>query len=304
MRFPNLFSPGNIGECHLKNRIIMPLFPTKYATDNRVNPKMLEFYRARAQGGVALIVLECPCLDYPRAYKGPNQLRFDLEEYAEGITELIDAIHKEGAKAFMHLNYPRERTFREAVPGAKKKGDVWIVSLANSMSLDEADEILSIMAGGARRAKEIGYDGVEIQASYGDLIAQLLSPLLNRRSDELGGAVENRARFLTRLIKRIKTSAGQDFPIMVKLVCNEFVPGGLGVDQAKIIAALVEDAGADAIIANAGNKTTKYITIPPNESPPGPLLDLASEIKSAVNIPVVAIGKIIIHVQPVTFHAV
>jgi NADPH-dependent 2,4-dienoyl-CoA reductase/sulfur reductase-like enzyme len=79
---------------------------------------------------------------------------------------------------------------------------------------------------------------------------------------------------------------------MVKLVCNEFVPGGLGVDEAKIIAALVEDAGADAIIANAGNKTTKYITIPPNESPPGPLLDLAAEIKSAVTIPVVAIAKI------------
>ena len=147
-------------------------------------------------------------------------------------------------------------------------------------------------AEGAAKARTIGYDGVEIQASYGDLIAQLLSPLLNRRSDELGGAVENRARFLTRLIKRIKTAAGQDFPIMVKLVCNEFVPGGLGVHEAKIIAALVEDAGADAIIANAGNKTTKYITIPPNESSPGPLLDLAAEIKSAVNIPVVAIAKI------------
>ena len=292
MRFPNLFSPGNIGHCHLKNRIIMPLFPTKYATDSRVNPKMLEFYRTRAKGGVALIVLDCPCLDYPRAYKGPQELRFDAQEYADGIIQLLDAIHAEGAKAFMHLNYPRERKVDKAVEGAKKKKDAWVVSLANAMSIQEADEILAIMAEGAAKARTIGYDGVEIQASYGDLIAQLLSPLLNRRSDELGGAVENRAGFLTRLIKRIKTAAGQDFPIMVKLVCNEFVPGGLGVHEAKIIAALVEDAGADAIIANAGNKTTKYITIPPNESSPGPLLDLAAEIKSAVNIPVVAIAKI------------
>ncbi len=292
MRFPNLFSPGNIGHCYLKNRIIMPLFPTKYATDSRVNPKMLEFYRTRAKGGVALIVLDCPCLDYPRAYKGPQELRFDAQEYADGIIQLLDAIHTEGARAFMHLNYPRERKVDKAVEGAKKKKDAWVVSLANAMSIQEADEILAIMAEGAAKARTIGYDGVEIQASYGDLIAQLLSPLLNRRSDELGGAVENRARFLTRLIKRIKTAAGQDFPIMVKLVCNEFVPGGLGVHEAKIIAALVEDAGADAIIANAGNKTTKYITIPPNESSPGPLLDLAAEIKSAVNIPVVAIAKI------------
>jgi 2,4-dienoyl-CoA reductase-like NADH-dependent reductase (Old Yellow Enzyme family)/thioredoxin reductase len=292
MRFPNLFSPGNIGQCHLKNRIIMPLFPTKYATDSRVNSKMLEFYRVRAKGGVALIVLDCPCLDYPRAYKGPQELRFDTQEYAAGLIQLLDVIHAEGTRAFMHLNYPRERKVEKAIEGAKQKGDAWVVSLANTMSIQEADEILAIMANGAAKAKTMGYDGVEIQGSYGDLIAQLLSPLLNKRKDELGGAVENRARFLTRLIKRIKTEAGQDFPIMVKLVCNEFVPGGLGVDEAKIIATLIEDAGADAIIANAGNKTTKYITIPPNESPPGPLLDLAAEIKSAVNIPVVAIAKI------------
>jgi len=292
MHFPNLFSPGNIGHCHLKNRIIMPLFPTKYATDSRVNPKMLEFYRARAKGGVALIVLDCPCLDYPRAYKGPQELRFDTQAYAAGVIQLLDAIHDEGARAFMHLNYPRERKVDKAIEGAKQKGDSWVVSLANTMSTQEADEILAIMVKGAAKARTMGYDGVEIQASYGDMIAQLLSPLLNKRNDELGGAVENRARFLTRLIKRIKTEAGQDFPIMVKLVCNEFVSAGLGVDEAKIIAALVEDAGADAIIANAGNKTTKYITIPPNESPPGPLLDLAAEIKSAVNIPVVAIAKI------------
>jgi 2,4-dienoyl-CoA reductase-like NADH-dependent reductase (Old Yellow Enzyme family)/thioredoxin reductase len=292
MRFPNLFSPGNIGECHLKNRIIMPLFPTKYATDSRVNPKMLEFYRARAKGGVAMIVLDCPCLDYPRTYKGPQELRFDTPEHAAGLIQLVDAIHAEGARAFMHLNYPRERKVDKAVDGAQKKGDAWVVSLANAMSTEEAEEILAIMANGAAKARTIGYDGVEIQASYGDLIAQLISPLLNKRRDELGGAVENRARFLTRLIERVKTSAGRDFPVMVKLVCNEFVPDGLGVDEAKIIAARVEDAGADAIIANAGNKTTKYITIPPNESPPGPHLDLAAEIKSAVNIPVVAIGKI------------
>ena len=292
MRFPNLFSPGNIGHCHLKNRIIMPLFPTKYATDSRVNPKMLEFYRARAKGGVALIVLDCPCLDYPRAYKGPQELRFDTQEHAAGLIQLLDVIHAEGARAFMHLNYPRERKVDQAIEGAKQKKDAWVVSLANAMSIKEAEEILTIMADGAAKARTIGYDGVEIQASYGDLIAQLLSPLLNKRKDELGGAVENRAHFLTRLIQRIKTEAGQDFPIMVKLVCNEFVPGGLGVDEAKIIATLIEDAGADAIIANAGNKTTKYITIPPNESPPGPLLDLAAEIKSAVNIPVVAIAKI------------
>jgi 2,4-dienoyl-CoA reductase-like NADH-dependent reductase (Old Yellow Enzyme family)/thioredoxin reductase len=292
MSFPHLFSSGRIGECSLRNRIIMALFPTKYATESRVNQKMMEFYRARAKGGTALIVLDCPCLDYPRAYKGPHELRFDLQEYAGGITELIGTIHAEGSKAFMQLNYPKERVVSEEISGAKKKGDAWIVSLANAMSPDEAYEILEIMANGARRAKEVGYDGVEIQASYGDLIAQLLSPLLNKRNDEMGGPTENRARFLTQLIQKVKELAGQGFPVIVKLVCDEFVPGGLRIDEAKEIAKLVENAGADGIVANAGNKSTKFITIPPQDSPPGPLIDLASQIKDSVDIPVIAIGKI------------
>ncbi len=292
MSFPDLFSSGRIGECSLKNRIIMPLFPTKYASESKVNEKIIEFYRARAKGGAGLIVLDCPCLDYPRAYKGPHELRFDLKEYARGVKELLSSIHTEDCKAFMQLNYPKERVVSEEIAGARKKGDVWIVSLANAMSPDEAYEILEIMSKGSRRAKELGYDGVEIQASYGDLIAQLLSPLLNKRNDEMGGTTENRARFLTRLIQRVKEFAGQDFPVMVKLVCDEFVPGGLCIDEAKEIAGLVENAGADAIVANAGNKSTKFITIPPHESPPGPLVDLASQIKVSVSIPVVAIGKI------------
>ncbi len=292
MSFPHLFSSGQIGKCRLKNRIIMPLFPTKYATENKVNQKMAEFYRARAKGGVSLIVLDCPCLDYPRAYKGSHELRFDQEEYASGLVELLSIIHNEGAKAFMQLNYPKERAFSREVGGAKKKGDKWVVPLANFMSLKDADEILEIMAYGARRARETGYDGVEIQASYGDLIAQLLSPVLNKRDDELGGSLDNRARFLTRLILKVKDAAGEDFPVMVKLVCDEFVSGGLNIADAKKVALLVENAGADAIVANAGNKSTKFVTIPTHESQPGLLVDLAFQIKDRVSIPVVAIGKI------------
>jgi 2,4-dienoyl-CoA reductase-like NADH-dependent reductase (Old Yellow Enzyme family)/thioredoxin reductase len=292
MNFPHLFTPSTIGQCQLKNRIIMALFPTKYATDSKVNPKMLAFYRARAKGGAGLIVLDCPCLDYPRGYKGPKELRIDEPEYVQGVKELLAVIHDKGAKAFMHLNYPKERAFENQVSGAKKKGGVWMVPLANAMSMDEADEILAIMAKGAQQARAIGYDGLEIQASYGGLIAQLLSPVLNKRDDTLGGSLENRIWFLTQLVKQTKETAGPDYPVMVKLVCDEFVPGGLGVDEAKKIAALAETAGADAIVANGGNKSTKYLTIPSHESAPGPMVGLAAQIKAVVTIPVVAIGKI------------
>jgi len=290
--FPRLSAEGRIGTCLLRNRLIMPLYPTKYATDSLVNERMIEFYRARARGGVAMIVLDCPCLDYPAAYKGPQELRFDEPAYAETILRLLEAIHAEGAKAFMQLNYPKERFFDRQVPGAKLKGDRWVAPLAKVMTSEEAGDIIGIMARGAARARELCYDGVEIQASYGDFISQLLSPLSNKRTDEYGGSLENRVRFLISLIREVKKQAGDDYPLMVKLVCDEFIEGGLTLEESTLIAEHAARAGADAILASGGNKTTKAMTIPTHYQPAATLLHLARGIRRAVTTPVIAIGKI------------
>ncbi len=292
MHLPYIFQEGRIGSAVLRNRLIMSLYPTKYATESKVNERMVEFYRERARGGVAMIVLDCPCLDYPNAYKGPNELRFDTPEYADTIKVLLGVIHAEGAKAFMQLNYPKERIFDREVPGSKPKGSTWVAPLVKIMTTAEAYEIIGIMANGAKMALELGYDGIEVQASYGDLISQLLSPLSNKRTDEFGGSLENRTRFLIGLIKAVKEKAGKDYPVMVKLVCDEFVEGGLKLNDTAVIARLAEQAGADAILASGGNKATKSMTIPSHYLPPGVLIHLAGGIRKAVNIPVVAVGKI------------
>lgn len=292
MHFPHIFQEGKIGTCLLRNRLIMSLYPTKYSTDSKVNERMIEFYRERACGGVAMIVLDCPCLDYPKVYKGPNELRFDTPEFADGIKTLLNTIHEEGAKAFMQLNYPKERIFDHEVPGTKQKGDVWIAPLVKIMTSEDANNILAIMAKGAKRARELGYDGIEIQASYGDFISQLLSPLSNKRTDEYGGNLENRARFLIHLLKAVKQEAGNDYPVMVKLVCDEFVEGGLTLKDTTVIAQLIEQSGCDAILASGGNKATKRMTLPSHYLPPGTLVHLARAIKKAVHIPVIAVGKI------------
>jgi 2,4-dienoyl-CoA reductase-like NADH-dependent reductase (Old Yellow Enzyme family)/thioredoxin reductase len=292
MRFPHLFQEGAISGCVLRNRLIMSLYPTKYAVDSTVNERMTAFYRERARGGVSMIVLDCPCLDFPRAYKGPQELRIDTDEYASGVRRLVSTIQSEGAKAFMQLNYPKERVFDHEVAGAKQKGKKWVAPLARTMTTDEAEDILAIMAGGARRARDLGYDGVEVQASYGDLISQLLSPLSNGRSDKFGGSLDNRARFLVELVGLVKESAGRDFPVMVKLVCDEFVEGGLTLRETAVIGRMIADAGADAILASGGNKATKHMTIPSHYLGPGPLVHLARGMKNAVTIPVIAVGKI------------
>ncbi len=292
MRFPHIFQEGRIGSAALKNRLIMSLYPTKYATDSKVNKRMIEFYRERARGGVAMIVLDCPCLDYPGAYKGPNELRFDTPDSADAVKDLLDAIHVENTKAFMQLNYPKERIFNNEVPGSKQKGSVWVAPLVRIMTAAEADEIIGILANGAKKARELGYDGIEVQASYGDFISQLLSPLSNKRTDEFGGSLKNRTQFLTGLIEAVKRKAGKDYPVIVKLVCDEFVEGGLTLNDGTMIARRAEQAGADAILASGGNKATKHMTIPSHYLPPGVLVHLARGIRQAVTIPVIAIGKI------------
>jgi len=239
-----------------------------------------------------LIVLDCPCLDYPALYKGKNELRIDEPSYIDGIKRLLNVIHNEGVKAFMHLTYPSERFFDKQVDGAKQKGNKWVQPLINYMATKEAYSIIDKMVNGACLAREIGYDGVDIQASYGEFISQILSPLSNKRTDEFGGSLQKRTRFLAELIKRIKQKAGQDFPIMVKLVCDEFVPHGITIEDSKEIAKIIAGAGTDAIVANAGNKVTKNKTIPSHSSKPGSLVNLASEIKKVIDIPVIAIGKI------------
>lgn len=107
-----------------------------------------------------------------------------MPDFADGIINLLNAIHAEGASAFMQLNYPAERSFSQEIIGAKKKGNVWILPLVKCMTAEEAKDIQDIMAHGAKNAKVLGYDGIEIQASYGDFISQLLSPLTNKRTDE------------------------------------------------------------------------------------------------------------------------
>jgi 2,4-dienoyl-CoA reductase-like NADH-dependent reductase (Old Yellow Enzyme family) len=270
----------------------MSLYPTKYSVDSRLNERMIEFYRERARGGVAMIVLDCPCLDFPRAYKGPNELRFDIPDFAAGIKTLLEAIHNEGARAFMQLNYPKERIFDHEVSGSKQKGDVWAAPLVKIMTAEDAKEIVNIMAKGAKRAREIGYDGIEIQASYGDFISQLLSPLSNKRTDEYGGSLDNRARFLLDLIGAVKKEAGGDFPVVVKLVCDEFLEGGLNLEETSRIARMIARSGGDAILASGGSKATKRMTIPSHYLPAGTLVHLARAIRRAVEIPVIAVGKI------------
>lgn len=290
--FPTLFSAARIGRLELRNRLIMSLYPTKYTTDGRVNDRYVEFWRARARGGVALIVLDGACLDYPATYKGGPELRMDTTEHARGLKRLLDAVQGEGARAFMHLNYPAGVPCEAGELGAVEKKGRWMLPLIGAADESRLKSLPAFFGAGALRAREIGYDGVEVQAGWGDLVAQSLSPLSNKRADSYGGSLENRSRLLLEIVGAIKESSGADFPVQIKLAVDELVPVGFTLDEAKIVAQSLEMAGADSILVSAGNKKTKKHALPPHSLPPGILVPYASAIKRAVKIPVIAMGKI------------
>lgn len=291
-RFPNLFTPAYIGGLKLRNRLIMSLYPTKYPADGHVNDRYVEFWRARAGGGAAMIVLDGACLDYPAAYKGGPELRMDTDEHVAGLKRLLEAVQGEGARAFMHLNYPAAPACEAGTPGAIEKKGRWALPLIAGTDEARLEQIVEAYGAGAARARRIGYDGVEVQASWGDLVAQFLSPLSNKRTDGYGGSSANRARFLLEIVAAVKRTAGDDYPLQIKFVADELVLGGFGIEEAKRVAKELEGAGADSILVTVGNKKTKKQTLPPHSLPPGVSVSFAAAIKSVVNIPVIAMGKI------------
>jgi 2,4-dienoyl-CoA reductase-like NADH-dependent reductase (Old Yellow Enzyme family)/thioredoxin reductase len=290
--FPNLFSPGRIGGLELKNRLIMSLYPTQYVTDGRVNERLLEFCRRRAAGGVGLMVLEGGCLDFPIAWKGPLELRMDAPEYVSGLKQLAQAVQAQGARAFMHLNYPAALPAAEGTPGAVQRKGKWSLPLVSGGSAGQIERVVERFAAGARAARDMGYDGVEVQAGWGDLVAQFLSPLTNRREDGYGGSTSNRARLLLDIVGEIKRSAGDDFPVQIKLCVDELDTGGLVLDQGKAVSRQLEAAGADSILVTVGNKKTKRFALPAFALEPGVSVGYAAAIKEAIGIPVIAMGKI------------
>lgn len=279
--FPHLFSPGRIGNLTLRNRAIMGVYPTHYATESMVSARMVAFYRARARGGAALIVAEGASIDYPHDYRDDTQLRIDSAPFRSSLRRIPAAVHPAGCKAFLHLNYPA----RTGPAGAR-------VSVFETATAERLKSLASRFGEAAAIARDAGFDGVEVQAGWGELASRLLSPAYNRRPDEYGGTLPNRARFLLQVIEKIRSEAGLDLPVQVKLGAEDYMSDGFSLEEAEAVAVMLEKAGVASILVSAGTADTRRWAVPPQAMPEAPLVPLAARIKQAVGIPVIAVGKI------------
>jgi 2,4-dienoyl-CoA reductase (NADPH2) len=279
--FPTLFSPLSIGRMLVRNRIVMPALTTGYAF-GEVTDQLKHYFEARARGGAGLIVVGIAAVEKGLEYV----ISAADDSYIPGLRELAEAIHAHGAKTALQLWHPGryeyvEITGREPVSASDVPPPIFSRVKPRALTVPEIRRIEEEFAQAAGRAKEAGFDAVEFIGSAGYLISQFLSPVTNRRTDEYGGPLENRMRFLLEIVERTREVVGRDFPLMCRLSGDELIPGGNTLREMKVVARALAEAGISAINVTAGwhESRVPMITM---EVPRGGYVYLAEGIKEAL----------------------
>jgi len=291
-----LFSPFSIGTLETENHIVMPPMATNYASPEGFSTdRLTAYYVERAKGGVGYITVEHTGI-LQQGKASPNMLLISSDEHASRIGEMIDAVHGAGGKIVVQINHGGRQT-SSAVTGSPIVGPSPIPcptlgEVPRELSTGEIEEIIDAFSTAAQRVKDAGADGVEVHMAHGYLICSFLSPFSNRREDRYGGDVQGRARFAREVLKSARDRVGPNFPIICRLSGDEYVDGGLTVDQTKQIAQILEKEGADALHISACNRASGYLNQPPYYAEEGVFVHLAEAIKSVVNIPVITVGRI------------
>lgn len=288
-----LFSPAQIGSLQLRNRLVMTPMHLGYSPLGEVNDQLIEFYRARARGGVGLIVVGGCGIDRIGNAFGMTQL--DDDRYIPGLRQLVDAVHAEGAKIVPQL-YQAGRYAHSVLTGQPSVAPSPIPSkltreTPEELTAEKIKEVIASFASAAKRAQTAGFDGVEIIASAGYLISQFLSPVTNQRTDRYGGDLQGRMTFGLEVVGAVREAVGPDFPIIVRVAGNDFVPGSNTNIESQAFCQALEKVGVNAINVTGGWHETQVPQLTMNV-PPGAYAYLAQGIKSAVSIPVIACNRI------------
>lgn len=294
MKYEKLFTKGRIGTLEIKNRIVMPAMGTNLASyTGEASDEIIRYYEERAKGGCGLIITEITRIDNETGVGMPNQLcAMDLKQIPR-LEILARTMHKYNTKIFLQLHHPGRQNHAMMIDGRQIAAPSAIMSSAigempREMTTEEIEGLVVKFVKGAVFAKMAGIDGVEIHGAHGYLVGQFMSPKTNHREDKYGGSFEKRMRFITEIIMGIRAKCGSDFPISVRIDGDEFVEGGISLEEAVKEAVYLEKLGVDAINVSAGTYESVTTIIEPISYPQGWKRHLAKAIKKAVNIPVIA----------------
>jgi 2,4-dienoyl-CoA reductase-like NADH-dependent reductase (Old Yellow Enzyme family) len=293
----SLFEPITVGNIEIRNRVVMTGHGTGMAKDYLPTDQHVAYYRERAMGGVGLIGMAFPQI-HPTSQDVPGEPRAWLPEIVPGLRKISDAVHEYGARIVMQLGHGGRQghsTFTErALWGPSNTPCPFNLEMPKEMEPEDIDEIVAGHAIGARHAKQGGMDGVEIHSGYGGyLLASFLSPFSNHRTDEYGGSLQNRMRIVLRVIDAVRAEVGPDFVVGINLQGHDFSPGGLEVADAQQIAQAITATGTiDYICVKAATYNEAHQNVPDMQHPKRIWENLAAAVKSVVDVPVIAVGRI------------
>ena len=289
-----LLTPVTIGPLTLRNRVVMPAMHLVYTPEGVVTDQLVDFYAERAAGGAGLIIVGgCP-IDDVSGMIGMAMINED--RFIPGLTRLVQAVHDHQALIAAQLYQPGRYSFSAMIGGKQSIGPSPVRSkftgeIPREMTKDDIRWVTDSFAQATRRAREAGFDAVEILGSAGYLISQFLSPITNFRDDEYGGSFENRMRFGLEVAEAVREAAGPDMAVITRLAGNDFMPGSNTNAESAQFAAALERKGVDAFNVTGGWHETRVPQIPMN-LPRGGYVYLAQGIKEQTSLPVIACNRI------------
>lgn len=252
-----LFEASTINGMQLRNRFVRSATWEGMAEeDGAVTPKLIELMVQLARGGVGLIISGHAYVSR-EGQAGPRQLGVYSDSLVPGLSRMAEAVHEGGGRIVLQLAHagchaasalsgvqPLGPSARSAEPDPDHG--------CREMSPQDLEQTIAAFAAAALRAKRAGFDGVQIHAAHGYLLSQFLSPFYNKRTDRFGGSLENRSRLVLEVLRTIREAVGKDYPVLIKMNSQDFLEGGLTVDEMLRVAGALQRGGIDAIELSGG----------------------------------------------------
>jgi 2,4-dienoyl-CoA reductase-like NADH-dependent reductase (Old Yellow Enzyme family) len=296
-----LFETTSINGLSLANRLVRSATWEGLADEEgAVTPRLTDTMAELARGGVGLVITGYAFVS-PEGKSAPRQLAVWDDRFLPGLRDMAGAVHAAGGKVVLQIVHGGSRALPQPggpEPLGPSEEEQDGKRSCRGATAEDLAAVTAAFARGAARAKEAGFDGVQLHGAHGFLLSQFLSPAFNRRDDGYGGSLENRVRLLLETVAAVRRAVGPDWPVLVKLNSEDFLEHGLTRDEAIRVAAMLERASADAIELSGGTVLSPAALIPVR---PGRLKTPDQEVyyreaaalyKRAVSVPLILVGGI------------
>ncbi len=295
-----LFEPVKIKNIELRNRFVRSATYDGCADDGHVTEKQVNRYATLSEGGVGFIITGITYVhDSGEFSKFQNSIAGD--EFIDGFKRLTSAVHQRGAKVAVQLFHAgreaRLSKSRDRMPIAPSslEADPYSKGRCRAMTEDEIWQVVHAFGDGAKRAREAGFDGVQLHGAHAYLLSQFLSPYTNRRDDKWGGDLKNRLRLHREIYRDIRHKVGEDYPVLIKIGVHDGFPGGLEFNEGKLAAQYLAELGFVALEISQGLRgvsyeETEFKTKINHLDREAYYRRWCAEIKKKVNVPVMLVG--------------